>query len=476
MSDYLGNLIGKSFGQVDVVKPRRAPLFAPSPYLTGALAQAAAIAPAVDGPLLASRRAWVATEAQPDFAASDAQEPPDPGQWLPVSTDAITAFGTTDAPFTSPSGLQVVPMSAGTSIASSEEPESSSSVLSPAPRVRTRRRSDFAGQEQTPPQPGQVFSHDHASSQSQRQNIAPRSEGDDFPSETPRRPKPSAIQVEQAQRNLANQLIAQDRSVRSSDNARAAAPNMPPVDFDNPQQRSAAPAPPQEAPRLQPMPAQSPRTVHTDQTVRARTAQEARVSKLAEVVRESQSIEDPPGQVAPESHPPQRRGSITGAAANGSRLATIRTAVPIASVTAQDAAAGGHTEPAQMATNLARGDTRPVSAALAAQLATLQSAPPQQAIPDGPAREQAASTLKPALRSARQETSGEPWPTAARTLGRAGTGPDNAPAPIQQTIHVTIGRIEVRATPPPSAPARKQNAAPVMSLDEYLKTRSGGQR
>ena len=84
--------------------------------------------------------------------------------------------------------------------------------------------------------------------------------------------------------------------------------------------------------------------------------------------------------------------------------------------------------------------------------------------------------LRPALRSARQETSGEPWPTAARTSARAGAGPDNAPAPIQQTIHVTIGRIEVRATPPPSAPARKQNAAPVMSLDEYLKTRSGGQR
>ena len=55
-------------------------------------------------------------------------------------------------------------------------------------------------------------------------------------------------------------------------------------------------------------------------------------------------------------------------------------------------------------------------------------------------------------------------------------GSDDAPAPVQQTIHVTIGRIEVRATPPPSAPPRKQAAAPVMSLDEYLKTRSGGQR
>ena len=293
MSDYLGNLIGKSFGQVGVVTPRRAPLFAPSPYLTGALAQAAAITPADDGPLLPSRRAWVATEAQPDSAASDAQEPPDRGQWLPVSTDAITAFGTADAPFTSPSGLQVVPISAGTPISPSEEPESSASVLSPAPRVRTRRRSDFAGQDQTPPQPGQVFSHDHASSQSQRQNIAPRSEGDDFdPSETPRKPKPSAIQVEQAQRDLANQLIAQDRSVRSSDNTRAAAPNHAAGRFRQPTAafcRAALPL--QEPPRYNPcLHSRRALSILTRQCVLAQHRK--RVSRLAEVDRESQPIED----------------------------------------------------------------------------------------------------------------------------------------------------------------------------------------
>ena len=505
MSDYLGNLIGKSFGQAAVVKPRRAPLFAPSPYLTGALAQAAVITPADDGPLLSSRRAWVATEAQPDSAARDAQEPPDRGQWLPVSTDAITAFGTADAPFTPSSGLQVAPISAGTPISPSEEPESSASGLSPAPRVRTRRRSDSAGPDQTPQQPGQGFSHDHASSQSQRQNIAPlskapRSNGDDFdPSAAWRKPEPSVAQSEKAQRDLANPSVAQDRSVRSSDNTRASPPDMPPVDFDDPQRRSAAPAPLQETPSLQPMAAQSRRTVHADQTARARTAQEARAlgrapafeasaSGLAEVDRRSQPVEDLPRQVAPEAYRPQRPGSITGAAANGSRLATIRTVVPIASATAQDAAAGSHTEPAQMESNLTPGETRPVSAAhhlsparltgaLAAQLATLQSAPPQQAIPDGPPPEQAASVLRPALRSAPQEASEAPRPAAVRTSSaRAGAGPDNAPAPVQQTIHVTIGRIEVRATPPPSAPARKQNAAPVMSLDEYLKTRSGGKR
>jgi hypothetical protein len=47
------------------------------------------------------------------------------------------------------------------------------------------------------------------------------------------------------------------------------------------------------------------------------------------------------------------------------------------------------------------------------------------------------------------------------------------PAP---TIHVTIGRVEVRATGP-TAPAPKPRSAPqTMSLDEYLRKRSGGGR
>lgn len=42
------------------------------------------------------------------------------------------------------------------------------------------------------------------------------------------------------------------------------------------------------------------------------------------------------------------------------------------------------------------------------------------------------------------------------------------------TIQVTIGRIEVKATPPP-APSRKQTSAPaIMSLEDYLRQRAGG--
>jgi hypothetical protein len=46
------------------------------------------------------------------------------------------------------------------------------------------------------------------------------------------------------------------------------------------------------------------------------------------------------------------------------------------------------------------------------------------------------------------------------------------PEPV---INVTIGRIEVRATPAPQKPSPKPaNRPPVMGLDEYLRRRSEG--
>lgn len=52
--------------------------------------------------------------------------------------------------------------------------------------------------------------------------------------------------------------------------------------------------------------------------------------------------------------------------------------------------------------------------------------------------------------------------------------PVSAPAP---TIQVTIGRVEVRATPPPASPTRKPTSQPaVMTLDDYLKSRTNGGR
>ena len=47
----------------------------------------------------------------------------------------------------------------------------------------------------------------------------------------------------------------------------------------------------------------------------------------------------------------------------------------------------------------------------------------------------------------------------------------------EPVIHVTIGRIEVRATPAPKAPARERPAArPAVDLEEYLRQRAQGER
>jgi hypothetical protein len=47
-----------------------------------------------------------------------------------------------------------------------------------------------------------------------------------------------------------------------------------------------------------------------------------------------------------------------------------------------------------------------------------------------------------------------------------------APPPPAPTIQVTIGRIEVRATPASASPARKEKTSPVMTLEEYSRQRS----
>jgi hypothetical protein len=57
-------------------------------------------------------------------------------------------------------------------------------------------------------------------------------------------------------------------------------------------------------------------------------------------------------------------------------------------------------------------------------------------------------------------------------------GPAHEIAPTQPVIHVTISRIEVRAVPPqpPLARPATPRMAPALTLEEYLKQRSGGRR
>jgi len=79
----------------------------------------------------------------------------------------------------------------------------------------------------------------------------------------------------------------------------------------------------------------------------------------------------------------------------------------------------------------------------------------------------------------RQTSKREP---AAAVLQPKVTLVERAPVPVHReapaaTIQVTIGRIEVRATPAAKAPVRERPAAPsAPSLEEYLRQRSKGSR
>jgi hypothetical protein len=81
------------------------------------------------------------------------------------------------------------------------------------------------------------------------------------------------------------------------------------------------------------------------------------------------------------------------------------------------------------------------------------------------------------LRPAPAPPEGRPAPLAAPRGEREG-GPREAgaPPPAPQ-IHVTIGRLEIRAAGQPApAPRRAREPAAVMSLDDYLRQRASGSK
>lgn len=78
-------------------------------------------------------------------------------------------------------------------------------------------------------------------------------------------------------------------------------------------------------------------------------------------------------------------------------------------------------------------------------------------------------------RAGRQEPAAlEPRPTRRVARQTAARDASRARAEAAPIINVTIGRVEVRATQGPSpVPRRTESAAPRMSLDDYLRRRSG---
>jgi hypothetical protein len=86
---------------------------------------------------------------------------------------------------------------------------------------------------------------------------------------------------------------------------------------------------------------------------------------------------------------------------------------------------------------------------------------------------QSLPSLEPARRRREDSTPATPLSVRPRAAPSEPAPPRHAgPAPPGPAIHVTIGRIEVRATTPASAPrAKERPAPPVMTLDEYLRER-----
>lgn len=69
------------------------------------------------------------------------------------------------------------------------------------------------------------------------------------------------------------------------------------------------------------------------------------------------------------------------------------------------------------------------------------------------------------------------WPQAPRVPPRRAeprpVSVGDTGDPPEPTVHVTIGRLEIRAVPAAAPPARRARSVPPMSLDEYLTERNG---
>jgi hypothetical protein len=177
------------------------------------------------------------------------------------------------------------------------------------------------------------------------------------------------------------------------------------------------------------------------------------------------------------------------------RRSTPAAAPPAPRVTAPPAARSIATIVEEAATRLPQPSARPTrEAAVGRDVPPVARPEPALAIP---------STARPAVRTDRssqarapEETSARrdvsttvrttavvvrpPMPTLSRPAARRSEPPPPAigretPPAVAPTIQVTIGRIEVRATPAPASPARgPRSTTPALSLEDYLRQRSGG--
>ncbi len=195
---------------------------------------------------------------------------------------------------------------------------------------------------------------------------------------------------------------------------------------------------------------------HLDQPYRGRMDVPERVETVREVMKVGM---DGPGDRTAEAEPTNFPG--TTKVVTTSEREVMKVVVKSASETAVAEPANTTRTAEAVTTNSAK--SAPVrsdhfSGSATGSLSRIHPQQPQAQQPSSiPAPEPATSELRPTV---------PPLPDLA---------PRNLPEPPAPTIHVSIGRIEVRATPASTPPARKPSSEPkIMSLDEYLQSRSNG--
>lgn len=179
-------------------------------------------------------------------------------------------------------------------------------------------------------------------------------------------------------------------------------------------------------------------------------------------------VADPTGEAeAPRAPVPRRAADDPALTASESTLDAPPVFVPPAGVV--------QPEPAQPGVPTARRESTPPAASANPPANRFQPLQPPAPRPrPGQLAPQPAAAAPPVVRAPPVPLPATP---VAAKPARVRHSADSQPNAVAPAIHVTIGRVEVRAVQaPPAAPRAARPAAPRLSLEEYLQPRSGGTR
>ena len=174
------------------------------------------------------------------------------------------------------------------------------------------------------------------------------------------------------------------------------------------------------------------------------------------------------------SRPPARHPQTSPETLHRAEPGPTRRGLPLGPPSAEDESGEAAFRPLRNLLDLGQGETLPPVPSPGAQASSdaSQDTLASKATPDRPEPPDAPPPVAPRMVRPHLDGYLERGPQEPRVAAPESSGP---------AIRVTVGRIEVRAItpPPPMPPAQRTTPArpgPKLSLDDYLKQRSGGQR